>query len=166
MNAPDYLLLAVVLISAGVGIWRGFLREVIALVTWLAALILAWRFGVALEPSLGGLLSSENVRPWAARAIIFIVVLLIGAGVGSVINYFVRLSIFSGMDRFLGALFGALRGIVVAGVLALLGQLLELDGERWWTRSVLVPYAVSVGQMLESATGASLDAARAEGAKI
>jgi len=166
MNVADYLLLAIILLSAVVGVLRGFLREAIALLTWLAALMIAWQFGDALEPALGGLMSSEDVRPWAARAIIFIFVLLVGAGVGSVVNYFVRLSIFSGMDRFLGGLFGALRGVVVAGVLALLGQLLELDGERWWQKSLLVPYAVSVGEMLESVTGATIDAARAEAAKI
>jgi membrane protein required for colicin V production len=166
MNAADYLLLVIVLISALVGIWRGFLREAIALVTWLAALIIAWQFGGSLEPVLGGLLSSDDVRPWAARAIIFIVVLLVGAGIGSVVNYFVRLSIFSHMDRFLGGLFGALRGVVVAGVLALLGQLLELNTEDWWERSLLVPYAMDVGEMLQSLTGETLEAARREASKI
>lgn len=162
MNAADYLFLAMILASAVVGVLRGFLREVISVLTWIVGLAAAWQLGDVLEPYLGGLLGSENVRPWAARAIIFVIMLLIGGAIGAVVNYFVRLSIFSGMDRFLGGLFGTLRGVVILGVLALLGQLLELDGERWWGKSLLVPYAVSVGEGLESITGAWVEAARAE----
>lgn len=160
MNAADYLLILVILASAAIGVFRGFLREVISVLTWIFGLIAAWQFGDVLEPYLGGLLSGENVRPWAARTIIFIVVLLIGGAVGATVNYFVRLSIFSGTDRFLGALFGVVRGVVVTGVLALLGQVLELDGERWWGKSLLIPWAVSVGEALESLTGEWVEAAR------
>jgi membrane protein required for colicin V production len=166
MNTTDYVLTLLVLISIVVGVWRGFLREVISFVTWVAALLLAWQLGPLLEPRLGGLLAGEDVRPWAARIIIFILVLLIGAGLGAVLNHVVRLSIFSGTDRFLGGIFGALRGVVVIGVLAIFGQLLELEKERWWQRSVLMPYAIGAGELLQSVTGATLEAARAEGAKI
>jgi membrane protein required for colicin V production len=166
MNAVDYLLIAVILISGVIGVFRGLLREVVALVTWLAAIVLAWRYGDVLEPYLGGLLAGENVQPWAARGLIFVFVLLVGTAVGSVVNYFVRLSIFSGTDRFLGAVFGALRGVVAGGLLALLGQLVELDGERWWTESLLVPFAVSVGDTLSAVTGATIEQAKAEAEKI
>jgi membrane protein required for colicin V production len=166
MNAADYLLIVIILASAVLGIVRGFLREVISVLTWLFGLIAAWQFGDVIEPYLGGLLSSDNVRPWAARAIIFVLVLLIGGSIGAVVNYFVRLSIFSGMDRFLGALFGVLRGVVVAGVLALLGQLFELDTEAWWGKSLLVPWAVSVGQALESLTGEWVEVARTQAALL
>jgi membrane protein required for colicin V production len=166
MNAVDYLLIAVILISGVIGVFRGLLREVIALITWLAAIVLAWQYGELLEPYLGGLLSGESVQPWAARGIIFVFVLLIGTAVGSVVNYFVRLSIFSGTDRFLGGLFGALRGVVVCGLLALLGQLVELEGERWWKGSLLVPFAVSVGETLSAVTGATIEQAKAEAEKI
>jgi membrane protein required for colicin V production len=159
MNAADYLLIALILASAVVGVFRGFLREVISVLTWLFGLVAAWQFGDVLEPYLGGLLAGEDVRPWAARAVIFILVLLIGGAVGAGVNYFVRLSIFSNTDRFLGALFGVVRGVVVAGMLALLGQLLDFDREQWWGRSLLVPWAVSVGQALESVTGEWVEAA-------
>jgi membrane protein required for colicin V production len=166
MNAVDYLLLLMMLVSAGVGVVRGFLREVISVLTWLFGLIAAWQFGDVLEPYLGGLLASDNVRPWAARAIVFVLMLLIGGAIGAVVNYFVRLSIFSSTDRFLGGLFGVVRGIFVAGVLALLGQLLELDDERWWGKSMFVPWAVSVGQVVESMTGEWVEVARTKAASL
>src|ERR1700759_5169003 len=144
MNVTDYLVIAALVISAVIGALRGFLREAVALVTWLLALFIAWHFADLVEPHLGGLLAGSYVKPWAARIIIVILILLLGAAVGAVLNHFVRLSIFSGMDRFLGLIFGLLRGVVLLGVFVILGQLLRLDGERWWTRSLMIPYGESV----------------------
>ena len=102
MNFTDYLVIAAVVISAVVGAMRGFLREAVALVAWLLALFIAWHFADWVEPHLGGLLAGSAVKPWAARVIIVLLVLLLGAAVGAMLSHFVRLSIFSGMDRFLG----------------------------------------------------------------
>ena len=153
MNVTDYLVIAAVLVSAVVGSMRGFLREAVALVTWLLALFVAWHFADLIEPHLGGLLAGSYVKPWAARAIIVILILLLGAAVGALLNHFVRLSIFSGMDRFLGFVFGLLRGAVLLGVFVILGQLLRLDDERWWTRSLLIPYGESVANSLRALVG-------------
>src|SRR5262245_58685687 len=153
MNATDYLVIAAVLISALVGAMRGFLREAVALVTWLLALFVAWHFADLIEPHLGGLLAGSYVKTWAARVIIVILILLLGAAVGAILNHFVRLSIFSGMDRFLGLVFGLLRGVVLLGVFVILGQVLRLDGERWWTRSLMIPYGESVANGLRTMVG-------------
>jgi membrane protein required for colicin V production len=153
MNVTDYLVIAAIVISAIVGAMRGFLREVVAVVAWLLALFIAWHFADLVEPHLGGLLAGSAVRPWAARAIIVLVILLIGAAVGSMLNHFVRLSIFSGMDRFLGLIFGLVRAVVLLGVFVILGQLLRLDDERWWTRSLMIPYGESVANGLRALVG-------------
>jgi membrane protein required for colicin V production len=153
MNVADYIVIAAVVISAIIGATRGFLREAVAVVSWLLALFIAWHFADVVEPHLGGLLAGSYVKPWAARVIIVILVLLLGAAVGAVLNHFVRLSIFSGMDRFLGLIFGLLRGVVLLGVFVILGQLLRLDGERWWTRSLLIPYGESVANGLRGMVG-------------
>ena len=153
MNITDYLVIAAIIISAVVGAMRGFLREAIALVTWIVALFIAWHFSDLIAPHLGGLLAGSQVRVWAARVILVVLILLLGAGIGATIAHFVRLSIFSGMDRLLGFVFGALRGMVLLGVFVILGQLLRLEGERWWSRSVLIPYGESVANGLRALVG-------------
>jgi membrane protein required for colicin V production len=153
MNATDYLVIAAVLISAIVGAMRGFLREAVALVSWLLALFVAWHFADLIEPHLGGLLAGSYVKPWAARIIIVILILLIGAAIGAMLNHFVRLSIFSAMDRFLGFLFGLLRGVVLLGVFVILAQLLRLDGEKWWRQSLMIPYGETVANGLRAMVG-------------
>jgi membrane protein required for colicin V production len=153
MNVTDYLVIAAVVISAVVGALRGFLREAVALATWLLALFIAWHFADLVEPHLGGLLAGSYVKPWAARIIIVVLVLLIGAGVGALLSHFVRLSIFSGMDRFLGFIFGLFRGVVLLGVFVILAQLLRIDGDRWWHQSLLIPYGESVANGLRTLVG-------------
>ena len=154
MNIADYVVIAAVVLSAIVGAVRGFLREAIALGVWLVALFVAWHFSDMIEPHLGGLLASSHVRPWAARVIIVALILLFGAALGAIIGHYVRLSIFSGMDRFLGFLFGAARGAVLVGVFVILGQLLKLDGEVWWRHSMLLPYGDSIANGLRVLVGA------------
>jgi membrane protein required for colicin V production len=153
MNATDYLVIAAILLSAIIGGARGFLREAVAVFAWVIGLFLAWHFSSLIEPHLGGLLADSEVRPWAGRVIIVVLVLLLGAGVGASLGHFVRLSIFSGMDRMLGFLFGVLRGLVLLGVFVILGQLLRLQGEPWWRHSLLIPYGESIANGLRTLVG-------------
>jgi len=89
MNIADYVLIAIILISAIVGALRGFLREAVSVVSWLLALFLAWHFSGALEPHLGTLLAQyPQARTWVARSIIVLVVLLVGALVGGLLGQF------------------------------------------------------------------------------
>jgi membrane protein required for colicin V production len=154
MNIVDYLLIAIVVISIIVGAMRGLLREAVSLVTWILALVLAWHFGPSLEPHLGKWIAQYPAAlAWAARGIIFLVVLLIGTAVAGLLGYFVRLSIFSGLDRFLGVVFGVLRGLIAIGVLVILGQLMRLNAEDWWHKSVLMPHAEKIANGLRTIVG-------------
>lgn len=149
----DYLIIALILCSCLYGLMRGLLREVISLVTWIVAVLLAWRGADWLAPHLGGALADPAVRPWAARTLIFAGVLLIGTAVGGVVNHFVRLSIFSALDRLLGFVFGLLRGVVAIGLLAILCHAVRLQDEAWYRKSALVPYAESAGNVLRALVG-------------
>ena len=153
MNLTDYVVILAVLLSAIIGAVRGFLREAVALATLIVAIVAAWTFADSLAPHLGGLLTGPQVSIWAARVIIFIGIMLVGMAVAAALSYFVRLSLFSGLDRFLGFVFGLARGAVMLGIFVILGQLLHLDGESWWNRSKLMPYGESVAKGLRTLVG-------------
>ncbi len=153
MTTADYVIIAAILISALVGAARGLLREAIALTAWIVALIFAWHFADLIEPRLGGVLSAPEVKTWVARLIILLGVLLIGALIGALAHQFVRLSIFSGMDRLGGFAFGALRGLMLFGIFVMLGQLLKLDRDHWWQNSHLIPVGESVANGLRFLVG-------------
>ena len=153
MTVVDYLVLGILAVSAVAGLVRGFLREICSLVTWILAIWLAWHFAAVLEPYMGGRLADPPASTWAARALIFLLVLMLGAAVGALLSHLVRLSLFSGMDRMLGFLLGLFRGLVVLGVVAIISHAVGMDDERWWRQSRLLPYVDSVANVLRSLAG-------------
>ena len=76
---------------------------------------------------LGGVLVGSPLRIWAARAIIFVGVLLLGGAVAVILGHYVRVSMFAGMDKFLGLVFGIVRGIVIVGAFTIAIQALRMD---------------------------------------
>lgn len=153
MTVVDYLVLGILAFSAIAGLIRGFLREICSLVAWVLAFWLAWHFASVLEPYMGGKLADPPASTWAARVLIFLVVLMIGAAVGALLSHLIRMSLFSGLDRMLGFLLGLFRGLVVLGVIAIISHAVRLDGERWWQESRLLPYADSVANALRALAG-------------
>jgi membrane protein required for colicin V production len=144
MTPVDFGILFLTLVSAVVGIWRGFTTEALSLVTLLAAIGLAWTFAGQLEPALGGWAAAGEVRLWVARVIIFVFVLVVGGLVSWLARKLVRHSGLSGLDRTLGAAFGLLRAAVVVGLAVIVLQFAELDQESWWQEARLRPYAERV----------------------
>lgn len=140
MTSVDYVIVFLALISAAVGIWRGFTTEALSLVTLLAAIGLAWMFAGLLAPSLGWAESPE-VRLWSARVIIFVIVLVIGGLVSWVARKLVRHTGLSSLDRTLGAAFGLLRAAVLLGLAVIVLEFAELNREPWWQEARLRPYA-------------------------
>lgn len=142
MNGADYLILAVLAFSMLLGMYRGFVREAIALLAWLCGLWLAWRYSSLVEPLLGGMLSEPPVRTWAARTLIVMAVVITGWLIAGLLGYLLRHSGLSlAVDRLLGLFFGVLRGAVVIAAFVLLAQFAQLEQVKWWQRSTLMPYA-------------------------
>jgi membrane protein required for colicin V production len=157
MIAVDYIILAIILISAVMGLVRGLLREAVAVITWFLAIVLAWSFASSLEPMLGGILVGSPLRIWAARAIIFVGVLLLGGAVAVILGHYVRVSMFAGMDKFLGFVFGIIRGVVIVGAFTIAIQALRMDEDARWKNSKLLPYAGAVADALRGIVGEKLE---------
>ncbi|HSC14157.1 MAG TPA: CvpA family protein, partial [Gammaproteobacteria bacterium] len=141
MTSVDYVILVLALLSVLIGVWRGFTTEALSLLTLLAAIGLAWLFAGSVEPHLGDWASAGEVRIWAARLIIFVVVLALGGLAQWLARKLIRHTGLSSVDRTLGAIFGFLRAAVVLGLVVLVLQFTELDQESWWQDARLRPYA-------------------------
>jgi membrane protein required for colicin V production len=157
MIAVDYVILIILIVSAIMGLVRGLLKEAIAVITWFLAIVLAWSFASSLEPFLGGVLVGSPLRIWAARAIIFVGVLLLGGAVSVILGHYIRVSMFAGMDKLLGFLFGLIRGVVVVGAFTIAVQALRMDEDPRWQRSKLLPYATGVADALRGIVGEKLE---------
>lgn len=158
MQGADYIILAVIGFSVICGAVRGFVREIAALLAWVLGIWIAWRFSSFLYPYLGGVLDEPSQKAWAARVIVLFGVLVIGNLIGALLAWIMHTAAGLGlMDRGLGALFGLARGAVMIGFAVVVGHALEFDGEKWWTRARLMPYAETVGHWVDTVSGHRAD---------
>jgi membrane protein required for colicin V production len=140
MNWVDFLIIFIVVASTAFGAWRGFVKEALSLVTWLAAIWFAWRFTFVVEPLLGDWVSAPELKIWAARAIVFVVVMVVGGLIAWLMRELVRHTGLSGTDRLLGSFFGLLRGALIFGLIVIAVQLSALDQDPWWQQARLRAY--------------------------
>jgi uncharacterized membrane protein required for colicin V production len=61
------------------------------------------------------------------------------------------------MDKFLGLVFGLIRGVVVVGAFTIAVQALRMDEDASWQRSKLMPYASGVADALRGIVGENLE---------
>ncbi len=153
MTLADFLIILIVVISTGVGFMRGFVREAVSLVFWVAGIWMAWKFGPLIEPHLAGLLADPPVRPWVGRLVVLVLVVLAGILTGLIMQYFLRSVGLGLLDRVIGIMFGFARGLVLVGLMVIGCELLHLNNENWWNESKLVPYGETIGDWLRSMVG-------------
>ncbi|GJE02094.1 CvpA family protein [Methylobacterium isbiliense] len=109
----DLVVLGVVVISALLAAVRGFTREVLAIVAWVAAAALAWYLHPMLQPTLMQHISSETVARVVSIAAIFLATLLVVSIITVKISDLILDSRIGAIDRSLGLAFGAARGFLI-----------------------------------------------------
>lgn len=134
----DYVIIAIIVISAIVGLARGFVREVIALGVWAAALAAAWFFYQPVAVYLEPWISTPTLRIGAAALLLIFIVLILGAVLAWLLTLLVEKTGLTGTDRVLGLAFGAARGAVVVALLVFLASLTPLTQEPMWTDAKLL----------------------------
>ena len=141
LNQIDTAILIVIAISAAFGLWRGFVKEVLSLLSWIAALLVARVYSVPIAGLLVNMIESESIRCVAAFALLFVIVIMIG----TLINHFMaKLLTITGLkflDRLLGAVFGLARGAVIVLVILFILNVFVSETE-WWQESTLIPYGM------------------------
>ncbi|EXI76615.1 MAG TPA: CvpA family protein [Candidatus Accumulibacter phosphatis] len=134
MTVFDYLVLIIIGASLLLGMWRGVVGEIIALVAWILAFFAArwWggeaaRLFVAIDdPTL------RLVTGWVSVAI----AVLVGMAVLRLaIRGLIKALGMSLSDRILGVIFGVARGLVIVMILVAIGGMTALPKEKWWSEA-------------------------------
>ncbi len=144
MSWVDLLIVVVCLGSAGFGYWRGFAQEALSVITWLAAIWLAWRASWVIEPLLGNWVVAPELQVWVARAVIFLLILVMGGVVVWLVRELIRHSGLTRTDRLLGSLFGLIRGVLIIGLAVLVLEFTGLVQDPWWQEARLSPFSERV----------------------
>jgi membrane protein required for colicin V production len=139
MTAFDYAFLAVLAASAVVGMWRGFVSEVVALLAWVLALFAAWRYAAEVAGLLTGIIAEPAWRQIAAFSAIFVGVLVVAALLRFLLRELLKAAGLGPADRLFGAVFGLARGLAIAFAAVLLGGLIGIAREPWWAQAMFAP---------------------------
>lgn len=152
----DWLALAIVALSALLGLKRGLVREAVSVAAWVAAFLLSSRLAPWLSPRLPGL-SEGGLRDGVAMVLAFIAIMIAAMLISSVLGGLVKAAGLSVEDRVLGTVFGLLRGGVLLILLVLVSGLTALPQTEVWQASLLRPtlqhWAENVRPLLPAALG-------------
>lgn len=145
MQWIDIVILGIVALSSLISVARGFIKEVLSLVAWVAAFFVAINFYDPLT-SLFTFTDEHTVKVVLALFSLFIGTLMVIGFVNYLITIILQKTGLTGTDRLLGMIFGALRGGLIVLVLAAGFQLILKNGlfnsvtnESWYANSILLP---------------------------
>lgn len=148
MSWLDWALLAVLLLSALLGLWRGLVYEVLSLAVWIAAFWLAQAYAdlVGAWLPVGGF--SAPLR-WAMG---FAAVFLAAAFMGGLLSWLVKQLVASvglrPVDRILGGVFGLLRGGVMLLGITMVVSMTPLQSQPLWRESPVAAQLTATLQAL------------------
>ncbi len=136
MTVVDWIFLAVLTGSLLLGAWRGLVYELVSVLGWIAAFVLAqwWAPDVATRLPLSGV--TEPVRYAAAFVLIFVVTAFAGGLMAWLTRKLVEAIGLRPVDRTLGAAFGLVRGVVLLLAAAVVMDMTPLKSNEAWQTSV------------------------------
>ena len=120
LNFADWFILVVLVASGIISFARGFTKEFLSLFLWLAAFIAAISLEYLATPKINGFIDNEEISKIISYVVVFVVIIFVGGIIIKFISKLIKWSGASGFDRFLGVLFGLLRGSIVLFVIFLL----------------------------------------------
>lgn len=136
----DIVIIALIALSAILSLFRGFVKEAVALTTWLIALWVAMTFYEPLSQWMGNWITLVSAQKITAFAVLFIAVLLMGAVINYLAGMLVSKTGLSGTDKMLGMVFGVARGGVIVAIMVLLAGLTPFPQDPWWQESQFLGY--------------------------
>jgi membrane protein required for colicin V production len=120
LNLADWFILIVLIASGIIAFARGFTKEFLSLFLWITAFIAAISLEYLATPKINQFIGNEEISKIISYIVVFIIFIFIGGIVIKFISKLIKWSGASGFDRFLGVLFGLIRGLIVLFVIFLL----------------------------------------------
>ena len=134
--ALDWIFALLLLASSALGAWRGLVYEVLSLLNWIAAFILAQWLApdVAQKIPMSG--ASELIRFAAAFVLVFVLIIFAGGLVARLVKKLLVKVGLGAPDRALGALFGLLRGVFLLLSATVVVSMTPIRNSDRWKESI------------------------------
>ncbi|WP_394181512.1 CvpA family protein [Marinomonas posidonica] len=140
MATVDWLIIAVVVMSSLLSLKRGFVKEVLSLLTWVIAFVVAVKFSDQMQSLLVEQVQNDQIRYIVAFISLFVASLVVGALVSFLLGSLIQVTGLSSTDRVMGMLFGFARGsLIVVAFVSLLSLSPAIQETDFWKTSQLIP---------------------------
>lgn len=166
-NWVDYIILGVFFFSILAGLMRGIVKEVLSILTWVAAFVIASMFSDRLASVFTQSNSAQSVISQASTTVgvdasqsvsmvslglsfvcLFLVTLIVGSLITNIISRAVDSAGIGLANRLFGSVFGLIRGFLINLMIVFVVQLTAFDQESWWREAKLVPIFQPAAQWL------------------
>lgn len=136
MTSFDYVVLAIIGLSIVLSIMRGLLREVLAIIGWVAAFYVAKTYVNELLPMMSNDIPTEPLRILAAFLVLFLATLLVTSLLAIALSAIFKKIGLGWLNRLLGAAFGLARGILVVCIVVFLAGLTNIPKDAHWRNAM------------------------------
>lgn len=139
MSWIDVAAIVVIVLSLLLGVMRGLVRELFSLTSWVLAGVIAVIYGPVAARYVPEILPGPLFTSVAGFLVVFVIALIVLGVVGLLVGRLIRAAGLGAGDRFLGGVFGILRGIIIMAIAVLVGGLTPMREEPSWRHSMIVP---------------------------
>ena len=149
LNVTDWFIIVVLTASGLISLSRGFTKELLSLFLWVMAFIAAITLGYMVTPKINEFIGNSEVSKILSYISIFLISIVLGGFLIKFISKLIKWSGASGVDRFLGVLFGLLRGLVVLFVIFILLPS-SIENTNFINESKIAPYIEKYAPAIET----------------
>jgi membrane protein required for colicin V production len=142
-NQVDLVILIITVLSSAFGLWRGLIKEVLSLLTWIAALLVSRVYSEPLAGLMTGMIENDGIRYVSAFALLFVIVMMFGTFLNFLMSKLLKVTGLKLADRLLGAGFGVARGVIIVLVIMFITSMFVSETQLW-QQSQLVPYGMDL----------------------
>ncbi|MDL2404501.1 CvpA family protein [Rhizobium calliandrae] len=156
----DGIVIGVILFSAVLAMVRGFSREILSIVSWGGSAVAAYYLYSLLVPYAMHYTADTRIATVASAAVIFLIALIVISFITIRIADFIIDSRIGALDRTLGFLFGAARGLLLMVVVVAFWNWLVAPPARpdWVNNAKSKPFLDSLVEKLKSALPENIQA--------
>ncbi len=149
MTSFDYIVLSIIGLSVVLSVMRGLVREVLAIMGWLAAFYVARTYASQILPMMPANIPTEPLRVLAAFLVLFLATLLVVSLLAIALTAIFKTIGLGWINRLLGAIFGLARGVLIVCIVVFLAGLTNLPKDTSWRNAMFsAPIEAMVISML------------------
>lgn len=138
----DFLFIAIIGTSTVMAMLKGGVAQLLSLSTWFIALFVSKKYNTQIEAFLPEVVSNAMLRTLLGYVITFVAVAIIITLIKMIFHNFIRSFGLGGLNITIGAIFGAIRGIIICSILIIIIEMIGMDKQHSWHEALISPIII------------------------